>query len=100
MGWIVKVISLRVGKKGQITLPIEVKRAWGLREGSELVLFYDEEEARIKPKKRIRVRDFSGALGEPQQDELDFSVLDPELVPHHYREKYGNSLSKPLSEEN
>lgn len=85
-----KVVSLRVRKKGQITLPIEVRRAWGLREGSELLLFYNEEEARIKPKKRMRVRDFSGALGEPQEDELDFSVLDPELIPQYYRERYGD----------
>lgn len=84
-----KKVKVRVRKKGQLTLPIEIRKAWGINEGSELIFIYDENKAIVKPRRRIRVKDFSGALGESHKDEILFSILDPELLPLYYKEKYG-----------
>ena len=84
-----KKIRVRVRKKGQLTLPIEIRKAWGIDEGSELIFIYDENKAIVKPRRRIKVKDFSGALGEPHEDEILFSILDPEFLPLYYKEKYG-----------
>jgi len=43
----------------------------------------------VKPVKRIRVREFSGALGEGGKDELTFATLDPKLLPLYFKRKYG-----------
>jgi len=83
-----KKVRVRIRKKGQLTLPIEIRKAWGVHDGSELIFIYDEEKAIVKPRKKIRVREFSGALGEPDEDELEFSILDPELIPLYFKEKY------------
>lgn len=83
-----KKVKVRVRKKGQLTLPIEIRRAWRLSENSEIIFIYDEKGAIIKPRRKIRVRDCSGALGEPSEDELTFSILDPELIPLYFEEKY------------
>ncbi|MCD6369329.1 MAG: AbrB/MazE/SpoVT family DNA-binding domain-containing protein [Thermoproteales archaeon] len=85
-----KKVRVRIRKKGQLTLPIEIRKAWGLQEGSELIFIYDEEKAVVKPRKKINVREFSGTLGDPSEDELEFSVLDPELIPLYFKEKYGD----------
>ncbi len=83
-----KRVSVRVRKKGQLTLPVEIRRIWGLREGSELIFIYDERGATVKPMRRVKVREFSGALGDPCEDEVAFSILDPELLPLYLKEKY------------
>lgn len=81
--------KVRVRGKGQLTIPVKIRRAWGLREGSELIFIYDERKAIVKPRKKVSVREFSGALGDPAEDELIFSILDPELVQIYLEEKYG-----------
>ncbi|RLF23413.1 MAG: hypothetical protein DRN15_06220 [Thermoprotei archaeon] len=81
-------VRVKVRKKGQITLPAEIRRAWGISEGSELILLYDERKAIIKPIKEIKVREYSGALGSPEEDEVLFSIIDPELIPLYFKEKY------------
>jgi len=59
----------------------------GSRKDQNLCL-YDEGKAVVKPRKKINVRGFSGTLGDPSEDELEFSVLDPELIPLYFKEKY------------
>jgi len=83
-----KVVRVRIRKKGQLTLPIEIRRSWKLSEGSELVIMYDERKAIVKPRRRIKVRKYSGALGEPSEDEIEYSILDPEFLPLYFEEKY------------
>lgn len=82
-------VRVRVRKKGQLTVPVEIRRLWELSEGSELIFIYDEEKAIVKPRRRIRVKDYSGALGKPCKDEVDFSILDSELIPLYFDRKYG-----------
>jgi antitoxin PrlF len=38
---------MRVTQKGQVTIPLEVRRALGIKPGSEVVFRLDEEGARL-----------------------------------------------------
>ena len=60
----------------------------GIGEGAELVFIYDDEKAIVKPRKRIRVREFSGILGEAGEDEVEYAILDLELLPLYFNKKY------------
>lgn len=80
-------------KKGQITLPQKLRRKWGLNEGSEIVIITaaaEEDQAVIRPVKRIRVKEAAGSLGQADSDEVEFAVADPELLSQYYLKKYGS----------
>ena len=83
---------VKVRKKGQITLPQKLRRKWGLDEGSEIVIIAaaEEDQAVIRPVKRIRVEDEAGSLGQADSDEVEFAVADPELLSQYYLKKYGS----------
>lgn len=83
---------VKVRKKGQITLPQKLRRRWGLDEGSEIVIIAaaEEDQAIIRPVKRIRVKDEAGSLGQADRDEVEFAVADPELLSQYYLKKYGS----------
>ena len=75
-------------KKGQVTLPVELRKALKVDEGSELLFIQTPEGIMVKPVKRVGVRESSGALGEGGKDELDFASIDPELLPLYFKRKY------------
>ncbi len=82
---------MRVRKKGQVTLPEELRKKWGIDEGSEvIILSFDDDKAVMKPVRKTNVRQASGSLGEPlkSSDEIEFATLDPELIPRYYSRKY------------
>jgi len=80
--------TVQVRKKGQVTLPVEIRKALKVDEGSELLFIQTPEGIMVKPIKRVEVREFSGALGEGEKDELTFASLDPELLPLYFKRKY------------
>ncbi len=92
-----KIVKIRLRKRGQITLPIEVRERWGVGEGSELLLMYDDRKAILKPKKKIRVKEYAGILGEASEDEVFFSIVDPSLLPLYLEEKYGGKHAEKPS---
>ena len=83
-----KIVS-HVRKKGQITLPAKLRKAFSISEGSELVFIPTREGIMIKPVRKTNVAEFSGALGEGDVDELELATLDPEFLPQYFRKKYG-----------
>ena len=83
-----QTLRIRVGKKGQITLPQRLRKRWGLDEGAEIVMTAGEDHAVLRPVRRTRVKDGAGALGRADPDEVEFAILDPELVFQHYSKKY------------
>lgn len=85
-----KVVKAKLRKRGQVTLPLEVRRLWRLSEGDALIIAYDENGAIIKPQKKIKVRSASGALGPGDEDEVEYAVTDPALLPSYYQDKYGS----------
>jgi AbrB family looped-hinge helix DNA binding protein len=85
----VQDIKVKVRKKGQITIPIGVRKRLGVEEGTELVITVEDEYAIIKPIKRTNIKESAGSLGKPDEDEIEFAVTDPELLPQYYYKKYG-----------
>jgi len=81
-------VKVKVRKKGQITLPLKLRKTWNLTEGSEILFIYDENEAIVKPVKKVKVRENAGILGPPNDDEVEFATLDPELLAFYFDEKY------------
>lgn len=57
--------SAKVTSKGQITIPVEVRRALGLKSGSE-ILFLEEEPGQWKFRPRTgSIRDLRGCVPKP-----------------------------------
>ena len=81
-------IVVQVRKKGQITLPIKIRKAFDISEGSKLELIPTQESILIKPVRKTKVAESSGALGEGGEDELELAILDPELLSHYFRRRY------------
>ena len=82
-------VKVKVRKKGQITLPLELRKTWNLTEGSEIIFIYDENEAVLKPIRKVKVRENAGILGPPDSDEIEYATLDPELLAFYFEKKYG-----------
>ena len=85
-----KIAKVKLRKRGQLTLPLEVRRPWRLSEGDALIIAYDKNSAIIKPQKKIKVRNASGALSPEDEDEVEYAVTDPALLPSYYEDKYGS----------
>ena len=82
-------IRVKVGKKGQVTLPRLLRKRWGVEEGSELLITAEGDQAIVRPVRRTILRDDAGCLGKPDSDETEFAIVDAELMPEHYSKKYG-----------
>lgn len=57
--------TLRVSEKGQVVLPVEVRRAMGIEKGTELVLVFDGERLLLQKETRAASalqEDFSDLL--------------------------------------
>ncbi|KUO40508.1 MAG: hypothetical protein AVW06_05140 [Hadesarchaea archaeon DG-33-1] len=80
--------TVQVRKKGQVTLPVELRKMLNVKEGSELLFIQTPEGIMVKPVRKVEVKEFSGALGKGEKDELVFATLDPELLPLYFKKKY------------
>ena len=79
-----KSFIVRLRQKGQITLPVEVRRKLGLVEDDELILTIEDDRIVLKP---LRTEVPSKYL-ESSDDEIVYAVMDPEFVPHYFEVKY------------
>ena len=79
---------IRVRKKGQVTLPRELRDKWQIQEGSEIALTTEKDHAVIRPVRKTIIRQDAGSLGQPDKNEVEFAIIDPELVAKHYSKKY------------
>lgn len=53
----------RVAKRGQVTIPVEIRRVLGIEEGDELLFeVTQDQEVRLRVIKRRRLLDHYGAL--------------------------------------
>jgi antitoxin PrlF len=73
----------KVTRKGQITVPVEVRRALGLREGDNVAVFLEDGEARLVRRESVVARTagiFSAARmplsPEQEQEEFERGVAD------------------------
>ena len=68
--------SSTITSKGQITIPIEIRRRLGLRSGDRLeFLFGSDGEVIVRPK-RVRLESLFGILQEPGQRALTVREMD------------------------
>jgi AbrB family looped-hinge helix DNA binding protein len=79
---------IKVRKKGQITLPQPLREKWGIGEGSEISLTSEKNQAIIRPIRKTKLRESAGSLGHPDKDEVEFAILDSEMLPNFYAKKY------------
>jgi len=84
---------VRLGRKGQISLPQRLRELWGISENSKLLIIFDEDHAIIRPIKKLSVEEGAGILGPPSEDEVEYAALDPELIPLYFEEKYRRKKS-------
>jgi AbrB family looped-hinge helix DNA binding protein len=82
-------MRIRVRKKGQVTLPQELRDWWEIGEGSEIVLAAEKDHAVIRPV-RGTIKQDAGSLGQSDKGEIDFAVMSPELLSQYYSKKYRN----------
>ena len=85
----IRQITIKIRNKGQITLPVEIRKMWNLKSNDELILIIKEKECILMPKRYAKVSDIAGKLGPADDDEIEFAILDPELIPEYYHKKYG-----------
>jgi len=70
-----------VTRKGQITIPVEFRKALGLKEGDKVALSLEEGEVRLSPTESIVTRT-AGIFktGEPAQTAEELRVLAEEAI--------------------
>jgi len=85
----VKIFVVKLRQKGQITLPVEVRRRFGLDTDDELVLTVRDDEIVLKP---LRA-DVPSRYLEASDDEVFYAIIDPEFVPYYYEAKYRGEKS-------
>jgi antitoxin PrlF len=54
------MVRARITSKGQVTLPVEVRRRYGLRVGDEIAFRMDDAGARILPLRKRTVAELRG----------------------------------------
>ncbi|PUA34298.1 MAG: AbrB family transcriptional regulator [Candidatus Terraquivivens tikiterensis] len=53
-----------VEKRGRIVIPAEIRKALGIREGSELIVEIENGRMVLTPVRKITIRDLFGIAGE------------------------------------
>jgi len=59
-----KMGKITVEKRGRIVIPAEIRRALGIREGSELIVQLDNGRIVLTPVRKLTARDLFGIAGE------------------------------------
>ena len=54
------MVRARITSKGQITLPVEIRRRYGLRPGDEIAFRVDQDGARILPLRKRPLTELRG----------------------------------------
>jgi AbrB family looped-hinge helix DNA binding protein len=60
-------IRVKVRKKGQVTLPQQIRNKWKIEEGTEIDIIPSEDQAIIRPIKNTKVQEEAGSLGASRQ---------------------------------
>ena len=71
------MLYTRIGRRGQITLPKEVRRRIKVEEGDQIAFVIDGEQVVIKPVKQSLL-DLRGSV--PVKKEQDFSAIRKQVI--------------------
>ncbi len=66
-------MEIKVRDKGRITLPLEIRKAMGIREKDSIFLEVRGKEIVLKPKRSVEVRDVKGIakIGKVDLEEVE-----------------------------
>ena len=66
-------MEAKIGEKGRVTLPIEIRKTLGVREGDIIVIEARGKEVIMRPKRYVSVEDAKGiaALGKVKIEEIE-----------------------------
>lgn len=66
-------MEIKVRDKGRITLPLEIRKAMGIREKDSILLEVRGKEIVLKPKRSVDVRDVKGIakIGKVDLEEIE-----------------------------
>lgn len=82
------MLTIKIGKRGQITLPIDIRRRYGLEEGHHLALVQEEDRVILRPINQTLL-DLRGSVSvsEPQ----DFAQIRSEVILGHADQVAGDA---------
>lgn len=66
----------RIGRRGQLTLPVDVRRALDLKEGDRVIVLAEGDVATIRPVRKT-LRDLRGSI--PVEGPQDFDEIREEV---------------------
>jgi len=75
------MITLRVGRRGQITLPSEIRRKIGLNEGDHMAIVTQGDQVILYPLTRTLL-DLRGSV--PVSTPQDFSAIRQQVIKESY----------------
>jgi len=77
-GGSIEMGKVTVEKRGRIVIPAEIRRALGIREGSELIVELDNGRIVLTPVRKLTARDLFGAAGEEEVslEEIENALSD------------------------
>jgi antitoxin PrlF len=81
------MLSTRIGRRGQITLPREVRRRMNADEGDQIAFIMDGEQVVIKPITQSLLN-LRGSVSVP--DEQDFSAIRTQVLARRAKRESGN----------
>ncbi len=76
------MITIKVGRRGQITIPRKIRRYLGLREGDTIALIPNEGQAILRPITQT-LRDLRGSV--PVFEEQDFGAIRQKVIVERVR---------------
>lgn len=74
---LIMMLRVRLGKRGRIVIPSEVRKLLGLKEGAILVVEVEEGRIVLTPKERVSVDDLFGAAG---VEEVELEDVEEDLA--------------------
>ncbi|MCJ7529701.1 MAG: AbrB/MazE/SpoVT family DNA-binding domain-containing protein [Anaerolineales bacterium] len=83
------MITIKVGRRGQITLPRLIRKQFGLQEGDRIAIMPQEDQAIIRPLPQTLL-DLRGSV--PVSAPQDFSAIRQQVIIDH--------LQKAVKDEN
>lgn len=74
------MLTIKIGKRGQITLPIRIRRRYGLKEGHHLAVIEEGDRVILRPISQTLL-DLRGSV--PVSEPQDFEQIRSQVIREH-----------------
>lgn len=82
------MLTIKIGKRGQITLPIDIRRRYGLDEGHHLAVVQEEDRLILRPINQTLL-DLRGSV--PVAEPQDFAQIRSRVIREHAEQVAGDA---------